>query len=124
VVPTWLIVVLAVLVVLAAGGAIARRLQLRRTRGAFERTLAQVDRDLAAAAAQDRGWDREHLLAAARRIAREQLGEAELEELTLVEVHDRPGTDADEAVFRVRAGGRGHRVVLGRHAGEWTGAAR
>jgi hypothetical protein len=122
-VPIWLIVVLVVLVVLAVGGAIARRRQLDRTRGAFERSLAQVNRDLAAAAAQDRGWDRAHLEAAARRVAAEDLG-ADPEELTLVEVLDRPGTDEDEAVFRVRAAGRPHRVVLGRREGEWIRASR
>jgi hypothetical protein len=123
-VPTWLIVVIVVLLVLAVGGALARRRQLQRTRGAFDRSLAQVNRDLAAAAAQDRGWDRANLEAAARRVAAEELGAAELEELTLVEVLDRPGTDSDEAVFRVRAAGRPHRVVLGRRSGEWTSAAR
>jgi hypothetical protein len=123
-VPIWLIVVIAALLVLAVGGAIARRRQLAHTREAFERSLAQVNRDLAAAAAQDRGWDRARLEAAARRVAAEELGAAELEELTLVEVLDRPGTDADEAVFRVRAAGRPHRVVLGRRAGEWTRASR
>ena len=126
--PTWLAIVLgvfvALVVILAVGGAIARRRQLAATRGRFDANLAQVNRDLAAAAAKDRGWDRANLEAAARRVAAEELGAAELEELTLVEVLDRPGTDADEAVFRVRAAGRPHRVVLGRRAGEWTSASR
>jgi hypothetical protein len=118
--PTWLIIVLAVLLVLAIGGALARRRQLARTRGVFERSLAKVDRDLAEAAAQDRGWDRGRLEAAARRVAAERLG-AEPEELVLIEVVDRPGTDQDQAVFRV---GAGERVVLGRRDGEWVSADR
>ncbi len=121
--PTWLIIVIVALIVLAAGGIIARSQQLKRSRPAFERNLAQVQRDLVAAAAADRGWDREHLEAAARRIGAEQLG-SEPDELTLLEVLDRPGTDQDEAVFEVRAGGQRHRLVLGRRDGEWVAAPR
>jgi hypothetical protein len=111
----WLIIVLAVLAILIVGGAIARRRQLARSRPAFERALAKVDHDLAAAAATDRGWDRSRLEAAARRVYVEQYG-GEPDILTLVEVIDRPGTDEDQAVFE--AGGR--RVVLGRRGGDWV----
>jgi hypothetical protein len=117
--PLWLIIILAVLVLLIVGGALARNRQLARTRPAFERALAHVEQDLAAAAASDRGWDRAHLEASARRISAEQLG-AEPEELTLIQVVDRPGTDQDEAVFEVSAGGKRHRVVLGRRDGDWV----
>jgi Sec-independent protein translocase protein TatA len=122
-VPLWLVIVLVVLVVLAVGGFVARRRQLARTEGSFRRTLAKVDHDLAAAAAADRGWDRVRLEAAARRVATERLG-AEPDELELVEVVDRPGTDEDQAVFRVRAAGDRHRLVLGRRDGEWVAADR
>ena len=117
----WLII-LVVLAVLVGGGIYARNRQLARSRPAFERALAKVDRDLAAAAATDRGWDRALLEAAARRISSEQFG-AEPETLTLVEVIDRPGTDEDQAVFDVTAGGAHHRVVLGRRDGDWIPAA-
>ena len=113
--PTWLIIVIAVLVLLAIGGVIARVRQLQRSRPAFERSLEQVNRDLAAAAAQDRGWDREVLEAAARRIYAEQRG-GEPPELVLVEVLDRPGTDEDQAVFRCGDA----RLTLGRRDGEWV----
>jgi hypothetical protein len=122
-VPLWLLIIIVVLVVLAAGGAIARRRQLARTRDRFDRALAKVDRDLAAAAAQDRGWDRRRLEAAARRVALERLG-AEPEELVLVEVIDRPGIEEDQAVFRVGAAGDRHRLVLGRRGEEWVAADR
>ncbi len=118
----WLIIVLAVFAVLIVGGMFARNRQLARSRPAFERALAQVDRDLAAAAATDRGWDRSLLEAAARRISAERFG-SEPEELTLVEVIDKPGTDEDQAVFDVSAGGARHRVVLGRRDGDWVPAA-
>jgi hypothetical protein len=117
--PLWLIIVLVVLVILVVGGIIARNRQLARSRPAFDRALAKVDHDLAAAAASDRGWDRANLEAAARRISAEQLG-AEPEELQLVEVIDRPGTEEDQAVFEVRAAGASHRVVLGRRDGGWV----
>ena len=116
--PLWLIIVIVVLIVLAVGGVIARRRQLARTRPAFERSLTQVDRDLAAAAAADRGWDRERLEAAARRIYAERHG-SEPRSLTLIEVLDRPGTDADEAVFDAQ----GERLVLGRRGDEWIAGA-
>ena len=88
----WLTIVIIVLAVLAIGGVIARSRQLASSRPAFERALAHVDQDLAAAAASDRGWDRALLETAARRICAEQYG-AEPEELTLIEVIDRPGTE-------------------------------
>jgi hypothetical protein len=118
----WLIIVIVVLALLIAGGIFARNRQLARSRPAFERALTQVDRDLAAAAATDRGWDRALLEDAARRISTEQLGAAP-DELTLVEVIDKPGTDSDQAIFDVRAGGRRGRVILGRRDGEWGPAA-
>jgi hypothetical protein len=114
-VPTWLIILLVVIVVLAVGGIYARTRQLRRSRPAFERSLEQVNRDLAAAAAQDRGWDRATLEDAARRIYATERG-GEPPELTLVEVRDRPGTDQDQAVFRCGDA----MLTLGRRGGEWV----
>jgi hypothetical protein len=118
--PVWLIIVLVVLLVLAVGGAIARRAQLARTRPAFEDSLERVNRDLAAAAAEDRGWDRDTLERAARAVYAEQRG-ADPERLVLLEVRDRPGTDEDQAVFRAEEpGGTAHRLTLGRSAGNWV----
>jgi hypothetical protein len=119
--PTWLLIVLIVLVVLAVGGAIARRAQLARTRGAFDASLERANRDLATAAAADRGWDRATMESAARRIFAEQRG-AEPERLLLVEVLDRPGTDEDQAVFHAEFGGTTQAVTLGRRGGDWVRA--
>ena len=113
--PTWLIIVLAVLAVLAIGGYFARKAQLKRSRPAFDRSLEHVNRDLATAAAQDRGWDRATLEDAARRIYATERG-GEPPELTLVEVRDRPGTDQDQAVFRCGS----EQLTLGRRDGEWV----
>jgi hypothetical protein len=113
----WLIIVL-VLVVLAAGGMIARLIYTRRNDSRFRAQLEKANHDLAEAAAQDRGWDRETLEAAARRIRAEQRG-SEPSELMLVEVIDRPGTDQDLAVFQCVTEGERETLTLGRRDGEW-----
>ena len=93
--PTWLAIVIVVLVVLAVGGFFARRALTRRTETQFRAKLEQANHDLAEAAAADRGWDRSTLESAARRCYAEQRG-AEPAELLLIEVVDRPGTDQDD----------------------------
>ena len=113
----WLIIVL-VLVVLAVGGMVARSLLQRRTEAGFRERLHQANRDLALAAADDRGWDRELLESSARRIFAEQRGR-EPSELLLVEVVDRPGTEEDLAVFRCETEGERETLRLGRDGGEW-----
>jgi hypothetical protein len=118
-VPTWLIIVLVVLLVLVVGGMLARAMVQRRTRGAFERRLEQANHDLAEAAAADRGWDRGVLEGAARRLYARDRG-IEPSELLLVEVLDRPGTDEDLAVFQVEGEGRTDHLWLGRQNGEWV----
>jgi hypothetical protein len=117
--PTWLIIVIVVLAVLAVGGFFARRALTRRTETQFRARLEQANHDLAEAAAEDRGWDRAKLETAARRIYAEQRG-AEPAQLLLTEVIDRPGTDEDCAVFTVEAEGRRETLTLGRRDGEWT----
>jgi hypothetical protein len=118
--PLWLIIVLVVLLLLAVGGVIARTRQLARNEQHFEEHLERVNRELAAALAQDRGWEPVGLEAAARREWEERREGAEPDEVTLYEVFDRPGTSEDRAVFRFRSGGRSELLTLGRHDGEWT----
>ena len=117
--PTWLVIVLVVLVVLAVGGFFARRALTRRTESHFRAQLERANHDLAEAAADDRGWDRATLESAARRIYAEQRG-AEPAVLLLTEVLDRPGTEEDSAVFRVEGEGRKETLTLGRRDGEWV----
>ena len=117
--PTWLVIVLVVLVVLAVGGFVARAMLTRRTQAQFRAKLEQANHDLAEAAAADKGWDRPTLEAAARRLYVEQRG-AEPAELLLTEVIDRPGTDEDYAVFHAEREGRRETLTLGRHEGDWV----
>jgi hypothetical protein len=113
--PTWLIIVIVVIVVLAVGGAIAARRRLAANEDRFEESLKQVNRDLAAARAEDRGWEWSTLESAARRAYAERHDGADPPQLELVQVVDRPGTEEDKAVFR--AGDE--RLTLGRREGEW-----
>src|SRR3954470_8945853 len=99
--PTWLIIVLVVLVLLAIGGYFANQRRLARTRPAFENRLAQVNRDLAAALAEDRGWHPELPEAAARAAWAEQRPGEEPEALAIHEVLDRPGKQEDKAIYLV-----------------------
>jgi hypothetical protein len=120
-VQTWEIVVLvivAVIVLLAVGGAVARRRQLDRDQGRFDENLAQVNRDLATAHAEDNGWERSLLEDAARRAYASERG-SDPGELELTQVIDRPGTDDDHAVFRAGPDGR-ERLTLGRRDGQWV----
>jgi hypothetical protein len=117
--PTWLAIVLgvfvALVIILAIGGVYGRRRQLTATQGRFDTNLAQVNRDLAAAHAEDRGWARDGLEAAARAAYAAQRG-AEPTDLTLVQIVDRPGTEDDKAIFRIGS----EQLTLGREGGEWV----
>ena len=115
---TWLIIVIVVPLVLAVGGVIARNIWLRRNETRFRAQLEKANHDLAEAAAEDRGWDREVLEGAARRIYAEQRG-GEPSGLSLIEVIDRPGTEEDLAVFRCEREGKRDTLTLGRQGGEW-----
>jgi hypothetical protein len=120
-VETWEIIVLVVvlvIIVLAVGGSIARRRQLEHSRGRFDAHLLEVNRDLAAAHAEDRGWERSILEDAARQAYAAERG-SDPGELDLVQVIDRPGTDDDHAVFRCGPEAR-ERLTLGRRDGQWV----
>ena len=114
--PTWLIIVLAVLLVLFIGGVIAVGRRRAATQERFEVDLQRINRELAAAHAQDRGWERGTLEASARQAYASRKEGAEPAELELVQVIDKPGTDEDKAVFRCG----NERLTLGRRDGEWV----
>lgn len=115
-----LFVILALIVVLAVGGSIAQRRRMDRNRPVFEAHLDQVNEDLALARAEDRGWERSTLEAAARdALARERPQEASRAELALVRIVDKPGTDEDKAIFRVGTEEQEEQLILGRQGGAW-----
>ena len=118
-----LIVLAFVLILLAAGGYVAATRRADDTEGALHDEVARAERELAKAHAGDKGWDPAVLADAAREAAVARFGDATVGEPQLVQVVDRPGTDADQAVFRVQtADGDEHRITLGRTAGVWRPA--
>jgi len=117
----WVIVLLvlaALLVVLVLGGLAGNaRANARRHVGLADR-IADVDRALAAARADDRGWDPE-LLERAARTALESRG-VQIVSLELIQVVDRPGTDEDRARFRATTAGGVEEVQLARSGDQWS----
>ena len=94
----------------------------RRARGGEDELIAalrEADHALAAARAADRGWDREAMEAAARG-AFAARSPAEVGELLLLQVVDRPGTEEDQALFRVVTEAGSEEILLVRDdAGAW-----
>lgn len=118
-----LIVVVILVVALAVGGAMATARRSEAGAGDLRARLAEADHRLAEAHAQDRGWHRETVEAAAREAFYAAHPGEELAELVLVQVIDHPGTDDDEAVFQAStATGAAHEVRLGRDQGAWAPA--
>jgi type II secretory pathway pseudopilin PulG len=112
------LIVLGILIVLLAiGGYLAVTRRQRELDPELRRRLEEADNALAAARAQDRGWERSLMEAAARDAAG-----GPVDELQLIQVQDRPGTDQDLAVFRIISGGDEREVVLGRRDGAWVPA--
>ncbi len=109
-----LIVVAVLVLLLFAGGYVANARRREADRAALHARAQEADRHLAAAHAEDKGWERATLEAAARSAFAERHG-VQPRELQLVQVVDRPGTDEDEAVFS----GDGQELVLGRRDGAW-----
>ncbi|MCW2995786.1 MAG: hypothetical protein JWQ18_3281 [Conexibacter sp.] len=108
------IVVLAVL--LFAGGLYASGRRRDKLAGSLKARIEAADAELAVARAEDKGWERATIEAAARAAAG-----ADVRTLHLVQVVDKPGTDADQAVFRVvGADGAESTVTLGRRDGVWV----
>jgi hypothetical protein len=123
-VPDWLIIVLVVLgalvLLLALGGGLAVGRRRRRDEPAFEARLDEANRALAAAHAEDKGWEPGALRDAARRAFEGERPGTTVREMTLVQVVDRPGVHEDEAVFRFETeDGAVHHLTLGRSEAGW-----
>jgi hypothetical protein len=126
-VATWLIVVIVVFVLLvgvlfALGVAGARRHRDDQS-AKFSSELEEANAALAAARAEDRGWERANLERAARAAHETRHPGAQIAELHLVQVVDRPGTEEDQARFRVVDAHGEHDVLLGRSGDDWVEVA-
>jgi cell division protein FtsL len=114
-----LVVLLVVVVILVAGGLVMTR---RRARAQAERLhvdLEEANSALATAHAADKGWHRDRLEQAAREAFAER-SKASVRELQLVQVVDRPGTEEDQAVFRVITDHGSEYLHLNRHGDAWV----
>ena len=94
------VVIVVLLLVLGIGGYVASGRHQRADEDGRQKELEAANEALALARASDRGWERA-LLDEACRAAFAERSAAEINELQLVQVVDKPGTDEDQAVFRV-----------------------
>ena len=116
-----IVIVVLVLVIgaLVVGGFVASARRARADEGARRAELEAANQALALARAQDRGWERS-LLEEACRAAFAQRSPAEIRELELVQVVDRPGTEEDQAVFRVVTEHGSEYLHLDRRGDAWV----
>jgi hypothetical protein len=117
-----IIIVVVVMVLLIVGGLVITGRRSRAEEGELRKTLREADQALALARAQDRGWDRA-LLEAACREAFAERSPAEPRELMLVKVVDRPGTEEDQALFRIITDAGSEEILLARRGDSWSAAA-
>ena len=113
------IVIGVLLVLLIVGGLIANERRNRDREDETRRAAREADQVLAQARASDRGWERS-LLEAAAREAFAARSPAEVRELLLVQVVDRPGTEEDQALFRVVTDAGSEEILLVRHGDTWS----
>ncbi|HWV86908.1 MAG TPA: hypothetical protein VNZ62_15785 [Capillimicrobium sp.] len=125
--PTWLVIVLIVLaalvVLVLVGGVLGAQRRTRARAGRLLRDVAQANEHLALARAQDRGWDRDTIDAAARAAHAEARPHARVSAVHLVQVVDRPGTDDDEARVHVVDDAGEHEILLKRRGDDWIAAS-
>lgn len=124
--PTWLLIVLIVVVVLVllvlVGGIVGARRRTQARAGSLLRDVAAANEQLALARADDRGWDRDTIDAAARSAHLERRPDAKISAIHLIQVVDRPGTDDDEARLHVVDETGEHELLLKRQGDAWTAA--
>jgi hypothetical protein len=116
-----IIVVVVLLVLLIVGGTVANARRSRDEVGDMRATLLEADHALALARAEDRGWERSALEAAARE-AFAARSPVDVRELQLLKVVDRPGTEDDQALFRVITDVGSEELLLARHGDAWRPA--
>ena len=115
------IVVLALLLLLFVVGLVANARRARAESPELRESLREADRALALARAEDRGWDRGMLEAAARE-AFAARSPVEPRELQLLKVIDRPGIEDDQCVVRIVTDVGSEEILLVRTGGDWAAA--
>jgi type II secretory pathway pseudopilin PulG len=114
-----LIVLGVLLLIFLIGGVLGVRARARHQAPTFDEHVRAADEALEQARAQDRGWHRDTMEAAARAAIAEARPGWTYDDLQLVLVDDRPGVEEDRAHF-VASGSDGHtRVVLARQGDRW-----
>jgi hypothetical protein len=122
---TWeivLLIVVGVLALLFLGGLVANRRFRHSHEGALEAKIAEADHALAAARAEDRGWDPALLEAAARSAFEASHPGLTAGSFDLIQVVDRPGTDEDRALVRVTHAAGAEEIELERSGDRWAAA--
>lgn len=117
-----LAIVAGVLLLLFLIGLVGNRRVRHERESALDAKIADADHALAAARAQDRGWDPALLEAAARRAFASRRPGIEPDRLDLVQVVDRPGTDEDSARMRVSFASGAEEIELQRTGDTWAAA--
>jgi type II secretory pathway pseudopilin PulG len=112
-------VVVLLIILLAVGGVVASGRRERADEPAARAELEAANEALALARASDKGWERS-LLEAACRAAFAERSAAEIRELQLVQVVDKPGTEDDQAVFRVVTEHGSEHLHLDRRGDTWV----
>jgi hypothetical protein len=113
------IVLVALFLLLFAGGYIGARRRAREHEGRLHERITAADRALEAARAADRGWDPVLMEDAARRALEQSAPGFSYDALHLVLVDDRPGTDEDRAEFMASSSDRMVRVAVFRRGHQW-----
>ena len=115
-----LIIVGVLLILFFIGGLLGARVRDRRQAGSYVQHVAEADAALEQARALDRGWDREAMEDAARAAIAEARGGWDFNDLHLVLVDDRPGTEEDRARFVAVAPDAECHVTLARDGDRWV----
>jgi type II secretory pathway pseudopilin PulG len=115
------IVLLVLLVLLFVGGYVAARRRTEASAVQLAHRIAAADRALEAARAADRGWDPALLEEAARTALERDRPDFHYDNLHLVLVDDRPGTDEDRCEMAAIGAGGVVRVRVARRGETWVG---
>jgi hypothetical protein len=113
------IVIVLLIALLVVGGIVVSGRRQRADDPALRTELEAANEALALARASDRGWERS-LLEEAVRAAFAERSAAEIRDLQLVQVVDKPGTEDDQAVFRVMTEHGSEYLHLDRHGDTWV----